>query len=196
MVGLRVPKRLIIFSILVSLGAQLCWPFLGVVPVWPTTLPWLQSVTSPWSRLITPLAGLAAGAMLGWMVELLSAAKTMSGSYLTGDVSKTLAIVGVFLGWQGVVLATLLAAIIHLLASCFVRRESLWACWILLGVCIMLCAWRPISTALWLPGAESDLLVHSYWTIATLLLLLCTEEFAPRKHETAVSDAIDLLANG
>lgn len=175
----RIPKRLIVFSCLVGIGCPLVWPQLSVVP-WHATAS-LSSDT--WNRLATPLVGLSFGACLGYLVEIVVATKTGDMSRVSGDVAKTLAIIGVFVGWQAVVLSMLMATIIHSALAWWRRGETLWAFWILLGATLTLCKWRSISGVRCLPGAESGLAVHVYWVVSMLVVMFVTREFGPSRGE-------------
>jgi prepilin signal peptidase PulO-like enzyme (type II secretory pathway) len=174
-----IPKRLIVFSCLVGIGCPLVWPQLSVVPWHPTA----SLSSDAWNRLATPLAGLGFGVCLGYLVEIVEATKTGATSRITGDVAKTLAIIGVFVGWQAVVLSLLITTIFHAGSAWWRRGTTLWAFWILFGTTLMLCNWRSISSVRCLPGAESSLPVHGYWVVSMLVVLFVTNEFGPSRGE-------------
>jgi leader peptidase (prepilin peptidase)/N-methyltransferase len=136
--GHRVPMRLAVPALVGGLCAPLVWPRLHPVPA-----SWL--FLDGWTAgLIDGTSGLAAGFLLGWLVSHLCGPEQKTGAILGP------ACVGLFLGWQAVVVLTVVTVTMHLLLLAVgrllptVRRIPLTA-WLALAAlgCIVCWSWLP-----------------------------------------------------
>jgi len=103
--GHRVPLRLVVPALLVGWSAPLVWPQLHPVPALPAWWVLLEG----WTGGLTDGAiGLAAGLLLGWLAAHCCAPQEKPGMILGP------ACAGLFLGWQAIVVLTLVTLAIHL----------------------------------------------------------------------------------
>ncbi len=100
--GHRVPLRLVVPALVGGLAAPLVWPRLHPVPAC-----WIF-LDGPAAGLLDGAGGLAAGLLLGWLASHLRPAEQRTAMVLGP------ACVGLFLGWQAVVVLTVVALAIHL----------------------------------------------------------------------------------
>jgi leader peptidase (prepilin peptidase)/N-methyltransferase len=107
--GQRVPLRLVLPALLVGWSAPLVW--VGLHPV-PASWAFLDGWTA---GLLDGTSGLAAGLLLGWLASHLSAPEQKPGMILGP------ACVGLFLGWQAIVVLTAVTLAIHLPLSAVSR---------------------------------------------------------------------------
>lgn len=110
--GHRVPLRLALPALLVGWFGPLVWPRLHPVPALPAWWVFLDG----WTGGLTDGAiGLAAGMILGWLAAHCCAPEQRPGMVLGP------ACVGLFLGWQAIVVLTLVTLAIHLPLSAVAR---------------------------------------------------------------------------
>ena len=137
--GRRVPVRLVIPAMVVGLVGPLFWPGLRPVPVWSGLDGWLAGCCDG-------LAGLALGTALGLPLPAEMIPKQHTGKLFA------LSCVGLFLGYQAVIVLTAATLVLHSLAEAAGRTRrrlggippTVWLCvttvaWIL--------AWRRIVEA-------------------------------------------------
>ncbi len=101
--GHRVSVRLVVPALVGGLCAPLVWPRLHPVPAW-----WIFLDGWP-AGLFDGLSGLGAGLLLGWLAAQLCEPERKPGMILAP------ACVGLFLGWQAVVVLMVVTVAIHLL---------------------------------------------------------------------------------
>jgi leader peptidase (prepilin peptidase)/N-methyltransferase len=135
-------------------------PFSSEAPPMPTHLEWF------W-LLAEPLAGLAAGLACGLLLR--SAAR---GAAPQAPTAAAVAAVGVFLGWQAAVSASLLAGLCLLVAAAL--RPRLFDRWLLgtvfLAALAQIFLWRRLEEISWWPG--SDLSFGAALVAAALIWIL------------------------
>ena len=136
--GNRVPGRLAVPALIVGLCAPLAWPGLHPVPAH-----WLF-LESRIRGLVDGTAGLIAGLLLGWLASRLCSPERKPGMILG------LACVGLFLGWQAVVVLTAVTLAIHLAVSAAARplpglRRIPATTWLALGTLGWILSWSWLS---------------------------------------------------
>jgi leader peptidase (prepilin peptidase)/N-methyltransferase len=130
----RVPVRLVVPAMVVGLCAPLVWPNLH-----PVSEHWL--FLGGWiAGLVDGTSGLAAGLLLGWLASHTCTAEQKPGMILGP------ACVGLFLGWQAIVVLMVITLAIHLLVLAAARplpglRRIPTTTWLALGALGWILSW-------------------------------------------------------
>ena len=165
---LRTPKKLTFAGLLVGSLFPAIWPNLQPVTWWVPRPDWL----APWpwvEHLDTSLAGLIAGVCIG---TFLSAAAALRGTSpeerrcIRTRATASMALVGLFLGWQAAISVAAFTALLQLLAAGF---GYVWrrianvpvSGWVLASTALHLCLWRSLSGRPVWPGPHSGPLAIS-----------------------------------
>ena len=132
----RLRLRLLVPALVVGWSAPLAWPHLHPVPAWP-------GLSGPPAGLVDGTAGLAVGLLLGLAAWRATGAKEGLG-LLVGPLC-----VGLFLGWQAVLMLTLLTVAVHLVSSVFRRlwpslRRIPPTAWLALATLVWILTWRSL----------------------------------------------------
>jgi len=108
--GNRPPRRLFIPALVVGFILPVFWPMLHPVVAWPGLPEWLAGA-------VDGLAGFAAGALLG------GAAQWMLRTQKPSGLALSLTCVGLFLGWQAIMVLAIASVVVQL--SCQLIRQRL-----------------------------------------------------------------------
>lgn len=156
----QVPRRLALTGILLGAVLPAIWPNLHPVawlssrPDWLAQWSWLE-------RIDTTLVGLLAGACIGSVLS--TAAITSPRSAKSGGLNcqvASMALVGVYLGWQSALSVAVFTALFRMFAVTFAYA---WprianvptAGWILVATTLHICLWRTLTGWPVWPGAHS-----------------------------------------
>jgi len=175
---LKIPIRLVLFTLTVGLGCQMIWPHLSIVPSIPNSFRDNQSY--PWSNAVDPCVGFVVGFLAGASIQGITTARSGSIAILS--------IVGLFLGWQAVVPTIVIAGMMQMVITSLgnvLRRSSTDRCWassFLLATWCVLCFWRQLPL-IWLPGAESSIPSHVAWLFFGLAIAVVVENFSSSRDE-------------
>lgn len=136
--GKRLPWRLALPALVVGLGAPVWWPYLHPVAAGPVQSGWVGG-------LVDGILGLGLGLAIGLVVERAG----LGGQ----GVAAAPALVGVVLGWQGGLVVSASAVIVHLVARGLGKAFSglgrfPFIGWIGLGALAWILAWRPLVEVL------------------------------------------------
>ncbi len=153
--GHAVPRRLFVPALAVGSLAPICLPWLHPVPArWGMVSDW------HWLALITVLAGLGAGALMGCLVwPATSSQPRRPGAAPTALIACTLA--GLCVGWQAVgplVLVTAAAFLIGSLVACLGYRfgRGSWCMYLSVVLLATLLGWRTLVHYCPLAGPEAS----------------------------------------
>jgi leader peptidase (prepilin peptidase)/N-methyltransferase len=132
----RPPVRMYLWTIFLGLLFPLQWTMLRPMKAWPTE-------PAMFAGGIEGLVGLAVGGMLGYI------AFRIQGSRQPGGLPLGLACVGAFLGWQAVLPAGILAAILSVVAATILpQKRQAWliptSAWLWLLTFLWILFWSPL----------------------------------------------------
>ena len=144
----RVPWRLAITTGLLGLLAAAAWPHVQPVRWDATVLDSVGETLAPMARVLTAVMGLAAGSALGAVATAI--ANSAVDNRHSSGLFVAVALVGLFLGWQGLAGAVLLALVaglplVGLLRLALYAHRVPAMAYLLLGVLIQICFWRHLS---------------------------------------------------
>ena len=144
----RVPWRLAITTGLLGLLAAAAWPQVQPVRWNGIVLDSGGEPFAPLARVLTSVLGLAAGSALGAVATAI--ANSSAENRHSSGLFLALALVGLFLGWQGLAGAVLIALVtglplVGLLRLALYARRVPAMTYLLLGVLIQICFWRHLS---------------------------------------------------
>ena len=182
---LRIPARLVGFTIVLGLVLRISFSALTVVPWWsPFAMP--GPVTSPWQRILGPGLDLVVGLLLGWAAHcVIESQRPRSSTNSTSGSFCIVAIVGTYLGWQVLVPLLILAVLIQFFTMlighwCQKNSSVMWAASYLWATVLLIGLWKHLP-ALGLPSAESSLMLHWYWLFVSLVATYLTAKLSIRR---------------
>jgi leader peptidase (prepilin peptidase) / N-methyltransferase len=118
--GCRVPPRLFWLALAIGLAGAAAFPAVQAKFARVTSAAW--PLDARWEAVAQAVAGGAIGMLAGWVYSL--AGKVARSRSADGTYYAAAACVGVFLGWQAIVLGGLIATAIWLLLEHFAKRRS------------------------------------------------------------------------
>lgn len=173
---MRVPIRLTLFVACVGIVSRVLWPELGVAP------PLEQPVVVP--QRIQPLLDLAIGVTIAGLAQ--AVVKAARGELPSGTpFFTTFPLVAVYLGWQALIPAFAIAALLQLMTAFMTRKYDPWDLWpsrlcalnILTATWLTICFWRQLPI-IGLPGATSGALFHVFGAVIALSAIFVAENLA------------------
>lgn len=139
--GHRLPIRVVVPALVVGLFAPAVWPHLHPMPAWQGISGWLGGLADG-------LAGLIVGLAIGWCVAWIVAKRRRPGLIWTAGC------VGLFLGYQAVVLIALLLLVVLFLQAVLGRLRPAWrvvppTTWLTVSALGWILAWKPLASLMW-----------------------------------------------
>lgn len=204
--GIRLPGRLVVWVLALSIVPMLAWPPLQVVP-WEVSVPSEAAHRNFLDGAMRVLTGLVAAAAVGRLIGQrlcpradlkLDPLGRQTGRLL--DLAILFVVPAVVVGWQAllsVAVAACLAAIA--LNRWMPRRDGLARLAVALppALALQVAFWRPLEACPYLPGADA-----SPWVILTALLLVWLLSMrlrsaeAPPSADSVAASAVDQTENG
>lgn len=180
---LRIPAKLVWFTVILAIALRAIWPNLNVSPWWsPSAAPIMMA--EPWGRIFDPIMGTIVGWLVGWTAhEIVETRRWHDSNSSRSGILVITTIVGAFLGWQMVVpflLTTTLIQFVTMLIGHLLGRpvQNLWATSSLWAVVLVICLWKQLAL-LGLPHAASSIGTHWAWLVVALISVYATRRFSP-----------------
>ena len=186
---LRIPRRLVLFTISVAVALRFFFSTLNVVPWWS---PFESPMMLPAHRILGLSVDVLVGLLVGWTIHGVIEPQRMTRSPSSVSGAPAIgALLGAFLGWQMVVPVSILAMIFQfftMIAARVIqgRCEVLWAASFLWATVVSICLWR-FQAALGLPSDSSFPIAHWSYLVACLGGMYVTAKLSATDNSTLAS---------